>query len=66
MSDAFMQVLGQIEGLCFERLEVGNSHGLVTMKLTGPDGAAYASMTRDQTDGLVSLLQEQLRELDGE
>jgi len=66
MSDLVVPVLGQIESLNFQQLEIGNSRGLVTMMLTGPDGNAYASMTHDQASSLVTALQEQLCELDGE
>ena len=66
MSDFVLPVLGQIESLSFQQFEIGISHDLVTISLTGPDGNAYASMTHDQASSLVAALQEQLRELDGE
>jgi hypothetical protein len=66
MSDLVMQVLGQVEGLTFQHIEIGNRHSLVTMKLTGPDGDAYATMTHGMAENLIDALKEQLRELDGD
>jgi hypothetical protein len=66
MSELVIQVLGQIESISFQQLQIGIRHGLVALELTGPDGNAYASLTHDQASSLVTGLLEQLRELDGE
>jgi hypothetical protein len=66
MGDLVMHALGQIDGLSFVKIDVGNRHGLVTMAVSGPDGTAHATLTAEAVDTLMTMLKENKLEIEAE